>query len=64
MTRWPLRCVIDQQFHPENAQQVMRQVRHLQAISGQQPIYCASRQADGLLDRLKLEAEYRRCRES
>ena len=22
-----LRCVIDQQFHPENAQQVMRQVR-------------------------------------
>lgn len=28
-----LRCVIDQQFHPENAQQVMRQVRHLRPLA-------------------------------
>lgn len=54
-----LRCVIDQQFHPENAQQVMRQVRHLRPLAGSNQYTAPLRQADGLLDRLKLEAEYR-----
>lgn len=54
-----LKCVIDQQFHPENAQQVMKQVRHLRPLSPDNPYTAPLRQADGLLDRLGLTAAYR-----
>ena len=54
-----LRCVIDQPFHPENALQVMRQVRHLRPLAGGNEYTAVLRQADTLLDRLGLAAEYR-----
>ena len=41
-----LRCVIDQQFHPENAQQVMRQVRHLRPLAGSNQYTAPLRQAE------------------
>ena len=44
-----LRCVIDQQFHPENAQQVMRQVRHLRPLAGSNQYTAPLRQAEDAL---------------
>lgn len=54
-----LRCVVDQQFHLENAQQMLREVRDLRPMSAQDPYAPLLRQADALLERFGLAAEYR-----
>lgn len=58
-----LSCVIDQQFHPENAQQMMKQVRHLRPLSTGNLYTAPLRQADALLERLGLSLEFRPLKE-
>lgn len=52
-------CVIDQQFHPESAQQMMKQAWHLGPLPMDNPYAAPLRRADGLMDRLGLTAAYR-----
>lgn len=58
-----LNCVIDQQFHPENAMQMMKQVRHLRPLPTTNPYTPLVRQADGLLGRLGADAAYQPAKE-
>ncbi len=52
------RCVLNQQFHVENAQQVMKEVRNLRPLLATNPYTSMLRLADGLLDRLGIAAAY------
>lgn len=54
-----LECVVDRQFHLESAQQMLRQVRELRPMSAQNPYAPLLRQADALLERCGVPAEYR-----
>ena len=58
-----LNCVIDQQFHPENAMQMMKQVRHLRPLPTTNPYTPLVRQADSLLSRLGADAAYQPAKE-
>ncbi len=52
-------CILDRSFHPENALQTMRGNSRLRPMTGGTAVAPLLRQADGLLERLGLEPEYR-----
>lgn len=52
-------CVVNQQFHPESAMQVMHEVKNLRPFSLSNPYTAPLRRAEALAQRLHIQAEFR-----
>ena len=57
-------CVLDQEFHPENALSLMERVGHLRPFAYSNPYAAPLRQAEELLDALGLSPAYEPFEES